>query len=131
MIMRIASIALIGMAGAAIVLALWAVGGPGQARAERRDQTRMNDLHSLGQHLACLHRQGLGQDERSPLCPEAARRADPLTGQPYRIAMIADDGVRVCAAFETDAIGAWWSGRDDFDRDSGCLVVRLPEGGRG
>lgn len=129
--MRIASFALISMAVAAIVLALVAVGGPGQARAERRDQTRMNDLHSLGQHITCLHRLGLGPDDSAPLCPENARRADPLTGEPYRIAMVADEGVRVCAVFETRAIGAWWSGSDDFDRDSGCLVIRTHESERG
>ena len=130
MMMRPASLALIGLSFAAVVLALWTVGGPGQARAERRDQARMNDLHSLAQHVICLHRQGLGAGDRADICPETARRPDPLTGEPYRVERVSDEAVRVCAAFETRMTGQWWANRDDFDPQTGCLVVRMHDTGR-
>ncbi len=123
--MRLASLALIALAAGAIALGVWTVGGPEQARAERRDQQRMNDLHSLAHHLACLHRQGLESDARSEACPEAARRPDPLTGAPYRAEAASAAFVRVCADFETRMPRHWWAWRDDFDPETGCLVVSL------
>jgi hypothetical protein len=128
--MRMASLALIGLAVAMIALGVWTIGGPEQARAERRDQQRMNDLHSLAHHLACLHRQGLEPGDRSEACPESARPTDPRTGEPYQVEAVTDDFVRVCAHFETRLSRQWWAGRDDFDADTGCLVVRMGDRGR-
>lgn len=125
--MRAASLALIVLTAIMIAGALWTVGGPEQARAERRDQTRMNDLQSLGQHLICLHGEGLGIGDRSDACPDAARRLDPLTGEPYRVQVVSDDVIRLCADFETRLSRQWWAGHNDFDPDAGCLVVRLRE----
>lgn len=125
--MRIPALALIGLASVMIVLSLWTVGGPEQARAERRDQARMNDLQSLAQHLTCLHRLGLGIDEQSDACPESARRSDPLRGEPYRVEVVSGDVVRLCADFETRLPSQWWSNRDDFNDDTGCLVVTMRE----
>jgi len=128
--MRIASLALIGLAAAMIAFGVWTVGGPEQARAERRDQQRMNDLNSLAHHLACLHRHGLEPDDRSEACPEAARRPDPRTGESYRVDAVSEDFVRVCARFETRLSRHWWAGRDDFDTETGCLVVTMRDTGR-
>jgi hypothetical protein len=128
--MRLASLALIGLAVAAIGLALLTVGGPGQARAERRDQARMNDLHSLARQVICLRRQGLAPDGHSDTCPEAAHRRDPLTDAPYRVDAVSDEAVRVCAVFETRMTGQWWADRDDFDPETGCLIVRMQDAGR-
>ncbi|MBK5926935.1 hypothetical protein [Rhodobaculum claviforme] len=119
--MRITSLALIGVVAGVIGLGVWTVGGPGQARAERRDQERMGDLSTLARHLACLQRQGLEADERSESCPGVARRTDPLSGDPYHVD--AADVVRVCARFETRLPRQRWGNRDDFDPDEGCLVV--------
>ncbi|MCC5988913.1 MAG: hypothetical protein JJT95_14630 [Pararhodobacter sp.] len=128
--MRFASLALIGLAVVMIALGVWTVGGPEQARAERRDQQRMNDLSSLAHHLACLHRQGLEPDGRAAACPEAARRTDPLTGEPYRVDEVSEEFVRVCARFETRLSRHWWVGREDFDTETGCLVLTLRDTGR-
>lgn len=128
--MRMASLALIGLAVAMIALGIWTVGGPEQARAERRDQQRMSDLNSLAHHLACLHRQGLEPDDRAEACPEAARRTDPRTDEPYRVDAISEEVVRVCARFETRLSRQWWAGREDFDAETGCLVARLRDPGR-
>jgi hypothetical protein len=123
--MRSASLALIGLTVGLIVLALWTIGGPEQARAERRDQERMNDLHSLAQHLICLNRQGLEPGDRSEACPDAARRPnDPLADDPYRVEAVSEEFVRVCANFETGLTGHWWGNSNDFDLETGCLTVR-------
>ncbi len=125
--MRSARVALIGLAAGMIGLGLWTVGGPEQARAERRDQMRRTDLHSLARHLACLHREGLEPDARTPACPETARRTDPLTGAPYRVEALSAQLVHVCAEFETGLPRQGWGPRDDFDPDTGCLVLALRE----
>ncbi|MCC5969211.1 MAG: hypothetical protein JJU15_04630 [Pararhodobacter sp.] len=128
--MRLASIALIVLAVAAIALALWTVGGPGQARAERRDQTRMNDLRNHASHLACLHRQGLGPAGKADACPQGEHRSDPLTGAPYRVDVVSDEVVRICAVFETRMTSMRWANRNDFDIETGCLTVRTREAAR-
>lgn len=128
--MRFASLALIVLTIGAIGLALWTIGGPGQARAERRDQVRMNDLQSLAQHFICLNRAGIGPDGQSDACPEAARRTDPLTHEPYRVTEVSDTAIRLCAAFETPTTQQWWANRDDFDARTGCLIVRMPNPGQ-
>jgi hypothetical protein len=125
--MRIPALALIGLAAVMIVLALWTVGGPEQARAERRDQVRMNDLQNLAHHLMCLRRLGLGVDEQSDACPEGARRTDPLSGEPYPVEAVSGDVVRLCADFETRLPGQWWADRDDFNPSTGCLVATMRE----
>lgn len=124
--MRSASLALIGLTVGLIVLGLLTIGGPEQARAEQRDQERMNDLQSLAQHLICLNRQGLEADDRSEACPEAARGLyDPLTGDHYRVDAVSEGFVRVCARFETKFVGRWLVNSNDFDIDTGCLTVRM------
>ena len=119
--MRTASLALIAVAAGVIGLGVWTVGGPGQARAERRDQERMADLSTLARHQACLQRQGLEPDDRSDRCPGGAPRTDPLSGDPYQVETA--DGLRVCARFETPLPRQRWGDRDDFDPDTGCLLV--------
>lgn len=123
--MRIASLTLIGLAVVLVAIGVWTVGGPEQARAERRDQTRMSDLNSLAHHLACLHRQGLAPDDRSEACPEGGHRMDPRTGELYRIEAVTADLIRVCAQFETRLARQWQVGRNDFDTETGCLAVTM------
>lgn len=127
--MRPAALALIAFAAAMIAVGIWTVGGPGQARAERRDQQRMNDLQGLAHHLICLHGEGLGSDDTSPGCPPPERRTDPLTGAPYRVETASSALARVCAEFET-RLPRQWHGWADFDRDTGCLVVRMRDARR-
>lgn len=96
--MRMAGLVLIILTVAVAAAGVWTVGGPGQARAERRDQERMTDLNSLARHLACLHRQGLEPGDSSDACPTTARRTDPRSNEPYEVQAVTDDFVRVCAS---------------------------------
>ena len=118
--MRATGFTLIAVAAGVIGLGLWTVGGPGQARAERRDEVRMADLRDLGRHQACLQRQGLAPGDRSDSCRGETRR-DPLSGDPYRVEIAG--GLRVCARFETGLPRQRWAERDGFDPDTGCLWV--------
>lgn len=128
--MRSASLALIGLTVGLIVLGLVTVGGPERALAERRDQERVNDLHSLARHLICLQRQRLEAGDRSEACPEAARGLfDPLTDDHYRVDAVSEEFVRVCVSFETELTGHWLGNNNDFDLDTGCLTVRARDSG--
>lgn len=107
--------------GAGLVM----TGGPGQGRAERRDQTRSMDLSEIQGLLICKAHQDrrLGTDPTpTDACPMTPRLADPFTDTPYRIELIATDTIRLCAAFELPP-------RDDSGSDeSGCIIqqVTLP-----
>lgn len=107
--------------GAGLVM----TGGPGQGRAERRDQTRSMDLSEIQGLLICKAHQDrrLGTDPTpTDACPMTPRLADPFTDTPYRIELIAPDTIRLCADFELPP-------RDDSRSDeSGCIIqqVTLP-----
>ena len=116
------------MAVGVIAAALWTTGGPGTARAERRDDVRLADLDALHRHLTCLRDAGLVPDiaTHSEGCP-APRRADPWTGQPYRVSRVTDMSFRLCASFETTLPRDHWRAGQGFDRDTGCMIRNLPD----
>ena len=122
--MRAPAIALIVLSLGVVVGAVATIGGPEQARAERRDAQRMTDLNALGRHLNCLLDQGLALDDPSDVCPQPPRVTDPKTDMPYQITRTAPDIARVCAEFERPARTDAFAYRADFDRDTGCLIVR-------
>ena len=122
--MRASALALILLSLAVVVAAVVTIGGPEQARAERRDAQRMSDLNALGRHLTCLLDQGLAPDDISDICPQPARLTDPKTDMPYQIIQISAATARVCAEFERPAGTDAFAYRADFDRDTGCLIVR-------
>lgn len=122
--MRAPALALILLCFGVVVAAVATIGGPEQARAERRDAQRMTDLNALGRHLNCLLDQGLALDDSSDVCPPPPRVVDPKTEIPYQITQISADIARACAEFERPARTDAFAYRADFDRDAGCLIVR-------
>lgn len=125
-----ASIAIAALAAGMVVAGLAIGGGPGQARKERRDETRLRDLDRISGHIACLSRDGQGRVMPTDLaetkgCPGPVPLTDSSTGAAYRFEPIDADSYRLCAGFElpADPPGrGWTSGR----RDGDCLVFDLP-----
>ena len=128
---RIQGFAALGIAALAllaVVGGLWLAGGPARGRMERRDDIRMDDLRRLADHIACLS----GGSGRMPAdlaesagCPGPIRRADPFTGQPYRIEPLEGRKYRLCAGLELppEPGAPVWPGQA---RDGGCVVFDLP-----
>lgn len=115
--------ALTALSLAVLVAGLVASGGPGQGRAERRDQTRRADLSDIQALLSCKAQQA-GQVGTDPTpteaCPLTPRLADPFTDAPYRFELVTPDSIRLCAGFELPP-AAHGEGPDE----SGCLVRRI------
>ncbi len=128
---RAAGHALVALSVAAIVAALWQIGGPGQAQAERRDATRMQDLQALARHIQCRHRTGADPATEPAAtidCPLPDRLADPYTGATYVIGEVQDGEVALCAGFELASPPEPRWMRVQFDPDTGCLRVPLAGG---
>lgn len=113
--------ALTALSLAILVAGLVASGGPAQGRAEKRDQTRDSDLSQIRSLLFCKSRQA-GQVVTDPTpteaCPMTPRLADPFTGAPYRIELVAPDSLRLCAGFEVRP-------ETDARDETGCTVQRI------
>lgn len=123
--MRLPVIGLILAVTVAIVVAIWTIGGPEQARAERRDLTRWQDLQALGRHLDCLLLDGRNVTDTSEACPNPPRRNDPFTDMAYLIDHVADRQFTLCAAFETDLSDTLrHMSALTFDSERGCVVIR-------
>ncbi len=122
--MRAPALALVALSVAVVIGAVMTIGGPEQARAERRDAQRMSDLNALGRHLTCLLDRGLALDDTSDACTPPPPLTDPKTGAPYQVTRTAPDIVRACAEFERPARSDALAYRADFDRDAGCLILR-------
>lgn len=106
---KLAGLMLVGLSAAAIGLGLWQVGGPEQARAERRDEMRLADLRAHMAYRRCM-------TEGEAPCGEPPPLLDAFTGAPYRLEVS-----RVCADFERpDRL-------PEYTRDAlsdGCLTLR-------
>lgn len=124
-----ASWAIAALAGGAVAAGLVLAGGPVQARKERRDDARVEDLQRLAAHIDCLASESaerrLPADLAStPGCPGPVPLADSRTGQPYRIEPLDAGRYRLCAAFELPAtVRRLW---DPALRDGDCLIHELP-----
>lgn len=128
-----ATAALVVIAVALIGVGLLLTGGPDQARKERRDQEREDDLGSLASLVDCLASANGGRlpDRLAQTsdCDWQARLADPFTNQPYRYERITERSYQLCATFETPppkTRGPW--GRDE----NGCVsrqYIRSPQSG--
>ena len=117
-----ATVALLTVAAIVIGAGLALTGGPGQARKERRDQQREDDLGALVGLVDCLAGTNRGQlRDRlavTPQCDWQAALDDPLTGQPYRYEPTGPRSYRLCADFETPPPET----RRPWGRDAkGCL----------
>lgn len=116
---------------AAILGGFWIAGGPGQGRAERRDEMRRADLWAIQSQLGCLARErGVLSPEigTTAACPAEPRLSDPVTGQLYVIETIDDENLRLCASFDIppDPGAARHAGQGGFD-EGGCMVMNLPK----
>lgn len=121
--------AIAGVAGAAVIAGLATAGGPMQARKERRDEARMDDLRRLAVHIGCLSDEG-GQAQvpsdlsPTPGCPGPVPLTDSRTGEAYRIAPLQAGKYRLCAGFELPPPPqSLWDG---VRRDGDCIVQELP-----
>jgi len=123
--MRPPMIALMSLILIAIVAALWTIGGPSQARAERRDMTRWQDLQSLARHMDCLLLDGKAITGTSAVCPGQPRAEDPFSGTAYVVDQVTDQHITLCAGFETDLrqLGPYISDQN-LDSERGCAVIR-------
>lgn len=115
--------AAVALVGAGLLLS----GGPDQARKERRDRQRLDDLVALKALVDCLANANRGQlPDRladSTQCSWPARLDDPFTGQPYRYAPTGPRSYRLCAGFETPPPGGERFG--PFMRDAEGCIGRL------
>jgi hypothetical protein len=123
---RIARVALGALVAGLVVAGLVSVGGPGAARTERQDDTRLDDLQRLASYVRCV---ADTQDRTLPgalrpveTCEGGQRFEDPYTGAPYRYEKVTDTAFRLCAGFgnaaRLNAIRA-----AEIDPATGCLQV--------
>ncbi|MCE0506798.1 DUF5671 domain-containing protein [Roseivivax sp. GX 12232] len=126
-------LAVAGIGGLALLLvasAFWQVGGPGQGRAEARDEARFSDLLGLTSLVACKAATGGDTlpEDLSPgeSCHYDIRRSDPFTEAPYRYEVLNPGEYRLCAEFE---LPERLSGRaGSFDPETGCLYQQVDLG---
>lgn len=126
----------IGLGAAALVIGgLVTVGGPETARAERRDQARLSDLHELASYINCLSAEAgevlptaLGPAVRT--CSEDPPLVDRTDGAPFSYERLSETSFRICARFERpDRMETGGYVRYSFERfepSTGCLSATLP-----
>lgn len=112
----------LGLACGALIL----VGGPETARAERRDDARIDMIREMARCLSDLPqaaRDALPDTARADMdCATGERWKDPATGEPYRIEKRGAGSVAVCARFEMpDRLGYAYAGR--LERETGCFLA--------
>ena len=116
------------LVGAAVIVGLATVGGPGAARLEKLDDARFNDLYSLEQSIHTVWRRNGAPppslDSLGVLPPNAL--TDPETGEPYDYRVLSDSTAELCATFaqasddhtvginEWSDLGAYSAGRHCF-----------------
>ena len=105
-------------------------GGPVQARKERRDDARVDDIQRIAGHITCLVGDSGAQrvpDDLAPTpeCPGPVPLVDIRGGEPYRIEQLDDGKYRICAAFELppEAYDRWYLRL----RDGNCILQQLPQ----
>lgn len=99
-------VALIVLVGAALVAGFSVVGGPGYARMERHDATRLRDLRALSDYHLCMIDQKGPQTgdisvNRCAGYDTMSDRADPATSEPYAYTRLGPALFQICATFET------------------------------
>lgn len=115
----------LGLLAAVLVIAgLATVGGPGQGRLERRDETRLSDLQRLASYVRCVAdtQQQTLPDALRPVetCTAQVRFDDPYTGMAYRYEKVTGTAFRLCAGFEdADSLndGRW----GEVEPATGCI----------
>lgn len=87
--------------------ALWVTGGPGTARKQNHDATRLSDLSDIWTSALCQAQEnGWALPETLDVLPPCRattiRWADPITQKPYRIERRSPQDLRLCAELELD-----------------------------
>ncbi|MGQ0610756.1 MAG: hypothetical protein ACT4N9_06600 [Paracoccaceae bacterium] len=126
----------IGLVAAVLVgLGIVTVGGPDIARAERRDQARLEDLQRLVPYIGCLTAEAgqglpLSLGEANTSCAEDPPLADRFDGAPYRYERLSETSYRLCARLERPdrmSPDALWTPDSSFKPSTGCLTVRVQD----
>ena len=128
--------------GAAVVAGLFTIGGPREARREKFDLHRYDDLAFIARALLCANRriahpvlpEKLNVDSLRAYCSgtevTAAQLTDKETGAPYAYTRQNDDTFSVCASFHDAKRIATLHPRGAnaafaFDPDTGCVSGRI------
>lgn len=123
---------LVVFAAVLIGIALVIVGGPGQGRKERHDETRRSDVLRLVNQ--CFPQdQPIPAELSTEICGDV-RLVDPFMDAPYRYERVADDRFIICAAYELpqeqkDMVA--WAGMFpslSHDPQTGCTTFRHSPG---
>jgi hypothetical protein len=109
--------------GASIVAGLLIVGGPGEARLEKLDDARLDDLRAIDRaaEQAWTERGMLPPSLDSlaavaPLSPD--QLIDPETSEPYEYRVLSDSTAEVCATFaHADSVTVPLAHRSDIGGD--------------
>ena len=126
-----ASLAIAGLALVLVIAGLALGGGPSQARKERRDSARLDDLNRLALHVECLSREGNSRVMPAALteteaCPGPLPLTDTATGAAYRFERVDDVHYRLCADFELPPQAIPNRYRFGRERDGDCIARELP-----
>ena len=117
----------------AVVAGLVITGGPGAARQQARDDTRLQDLRQISANIRC-QADATGRTPDAPrqtdLCPSPFAMQNPRSGETYAYARLDDRHWRLCAPFEQPERVAKPARDHQFDPRAGCLIGSLdrPEG---
>lgn len=118
---------------AAVAAALVTVGGPMQARHDKLDAARAQDLGALNDFVRCVARaQGALPEtlDPAPGCTAGNRRTDPETGAAYVYRRIDSERFELCAVFhDLERLTRNERGYSisRIDPATGCLPGTLPE----
>lgn len=120
---------------AAVVGGLFVIGGPGDARLERLDVERTDDLRRIEQAVDEVWRRG----DALPLSLDSLHTAnrlaaddlvDPTTGEPYDYRVLTDSTYELCAVFDRasdDATTAYdWTDVGNHGTGRHCFTLYPP-----
>jgi len=116
---------IVGLAVAAVIAGLFALGGPQAARIGNRDADRLEDLRDIREFVECI---ADAKDGKVPIslvghdiCDWNVPMVDPHSDTPYHYEMLTNTAYQLCADFEdADRL----ADRYDLplDTTSGCIT---------
>lgn len=125
---HLALAALGGLAALLVVAGLVAVGGPEEARRQRRDEARiaaLSDLALCMAHLPAAEFDALPPEMTAGIpCADGDDWRDAQTGTPFRLVRGEGGAFSLCAAFENPASVRRNFYGQSFDPATGCLAAK-------